>query len=117
MQRRCPRACAVVFADHIPPSASKIIPVAKWLGAPVTSGATTTTRAKDSDRQETCKLLDDALSDGELSMEEHRQRIGTATNAVTLGDLQDLLTDLQTDSTPVQRVTVESLKSPKFASR
>ncbi|MGA7051129.1 MAG: DUF1707 domain-containing protein [Mycobacterium sp.] len=89
----------------------------KWLGAPVTSGATTTTRAKDSDRQETCKLLDDALGDGELSMEEHRERIGTATKAVTLGDLQALLTDLQTDSTPVQLTTAKSPKSPKFASR
>ncbi len=89
--------------------------MAKWLGAPVTSGATTTTRAKDSDRQETCKLLDDALNDGELSMEEHRERIGTATTAVTLGDLQALLADLQTDSTPVQLATVKS--SPKFAGR
>jgi len=87
--------------------------VAKWLGATVTSGATAATRAKDSDRQETCKLLDDALNDGELSMEEHRQRISTATHAVTLGDLQALLADLQTDSTPVQLPTVTS--PTKFA--
>jgi len=80
-----------------------MIPVAKWLGAPVTSGVTTGTRAKDGDRQETCKLLDEALNDGELTMAEHRERIGAATNAVTLGDLQALLTDLQTDSTPVPR--------------
>ena len=87
--------------------------MAKWLGATVTSGATAATRAKDNDRQETCKLLDDALNDGELSMEEHRQRISTATHAVTLGDLQALLADLQTDSTPVQLATVTS--PTKFA--
>ena len=82
--------------------------MAKWLGAPVTSGATAGTRAKDGDRQETCKLLDAALDDGELSMAEHRERIGTATNAVTLGDLQALLADLQTDSTPVSPAKAKS---------
>jgi hypothetical protein len=87
--------------------------VAKWLGATVTSGATPSTRAKDNDRQGTCKLLDDALNDGELSMTEHRERIGTATNAVTLGDLQALLADLQTDSTPVLPAKVTSL--PKLS--
>ena len=61
--------------------------MAKWLGAPVTGGATSATRARDIDRQETCKLLDNALGDGELSNEEHRERVSTATNAVTLGDL------------------------------
>jgi hypothetical protein len=89
--------------------------VAKWLGAPVTGGATSTTRAKDIDRQEACKLLDNALNDGELSNEEHRERVGTATNAVTLGDLQALLADLQTDSTAVPLPTAKSL--PKFGSR
>jgi hypothetical protein len=92
-----------------------MIPVAKWLGAPVTSGVTTGTRAKDGDRQETCKLLDEALNDGELTMAEHRERIGAATNAVTLGDLQALLTDLQTDSTPVPPAKVKS--PPKFGGR
>jgi Domain of unknown function (DUF1707) len=81
--------------------------VAKWLGAPITSGATTATRARDNDRQETCKLLDDALNDGELSMTEHRERIGAATNAVTLGELQGLLADLQTDSSPVPPARVK----------
>lgn len=40
-------------------------------------------------------MLDEALSDGELSMEEHRVRVSTATNAVTLGDLRALVADLQ----------------------
>lgn len=54
-----------------------------------------TTRAKDSDRQDACSILDKALNDGELSMEEHRDRVSAATNAVTLGDLQHLVDDLQ----------------------
>ncbi|MFD6199233.1 DUF1707 domain-containing protein [Mycobacteriaceae bacterium NPDC060252] len=52
-------------------------------------------RAKDSDRNDTCKLLDDALSDGQLSMEEHRERVATATTAATLGQLSALVSDLQ----------------------
>jgi Domain of unknown function (DUF1707) len=89
--------------------------VAKWLGAPLGGGETTTTRAKDSDRQDTCKILDDALNDGELSMEEHRERVSTATNAVRLGELQALVADLQTDDTPVRLPAVNSpSKSPKF---
>ena len=43
--------------------------MAKWLGAPLGGGVTTATRAKDTDRQETCAVLDNALSDGELSGE------------------------------------------------
>lgn len=72
--------------------------MAKWLGASLTGGATTTTRAKDSDRQGTCTVLDDALADGELSAEEHRERVGAATKAVTLGDLHALVSELQTNS-------------------
>lgn len=70
----------------------------RWLGSPPrggTSGATSATRAKDSDRQGTCEILDNALNDGELSMEEHRERVGTATNAVTLSNLRALVADLQ----------------------
>ena len=53
------------------------------------------TRAKDSDRNHTCQILDTALAEGQLSMEEHRQRIAAATQAATLAELQGLLTDLQ----------------------
>jgi hypothetical protein len=74
--------------------------MAKWLGAPLGGGVTTATRAKDTDRQETCAVLDNALSDGELSGEEHRERVSKATNAVTLGDLRVLVSDLQGDNTP-----------------
>ncbi|MEZ0053756.1 hypothetical protein ABIA30_004789 [Mycobacterium sp. MAA66] len=64
--------------------------------------ATAATRAKDSDRNDTCQILDSALGDGQLSVEEHRQRVASATTAVTLGDLQALVTDLQTGNAPVQ---------------
>jgi hypothetical protein len=68
-------------------------------------------RAKDLDRQDACKILDDALNDGQLSMEEHRQRVSTATNAVTLGDLHALMSDLQTDNASVQ---LQAVNSPRF---
>ena len=60
------------------------------------------TRAKDSDRNDTCQILDTALSEGQLSMTEHGQRIKAATNAATLGDLRSLVSDLQTANAPVQ---------------
>jgi hypothetical protein len=57
---------------------------------------TSSTRAKDSDRNETCQLLDAALAEGQLSMTEHGERVKAATTAATLGQLQDLVSDLQT---------------------
>jgi Domain of unknown function (DUF1707) len=63
---------------------------------------TSGTRAKDSDRNDACQILDSALADGQLSMEEHRTRVALATGAETLGDLQSLISDLQTSSAPVQ---------------
>ena len=90
---------------------STIIPVAKWLGAPLAGGATATTRAKDGNRQDACQILDNALNDGELSMEEHRERVGAATKAVTLGDLHALVADLQADSTALQLPAAKA--SPK----
>src|SRR6185312_12500534 len=61
------------------------------------------TRAKDSDRTDACQVLDHAPSEGQLSMEEHRQRVSAATNATTLGDLQSLVTDLQMSSSTSTR--------------
>ncbi len=60
------------------------------------------TRAKDSDRNDTCQILDSALADGQLSMEEHRTRVALATQSETLGDLQSLISDLQNANAPVQ---------------
>ena len=69
---------------------------------------TASTRAKDSDRNDTCQVLDSALAEGQLSMEEHRQRVGSATNAATLGELQSLVSDLQNANAPVQLPTLKS---------
>ncbi len=66
------------------------------------------TRAKDINRQDACKILDTALNDGELSMEEHRERVSAATKAITLGDLQDLVSDLQADSSALPTATVKA---------
>jgi hypothetical protein len=68
----------------------------------VATRQTAGTRAKDDDRTKTCQILDSALGDGQLSMEEHRQRVAAATTAATLGDLQSLVGDLQTENAPVQ---------------
>ncbi|WP_081968029.1 DUF1707 SHOCT-like domain-containing protein [Mycobacterium kyorinense] len=74
---------------------------------------TTATRAKDSDRQDTCRILDGALEEGQLSMEEHRERVSAATSAVTLGDLHALVADLQTASAPVQLPSLNTTP-PRF---
>src|SRR5215212_9804049 len=62
----------------------------------VATGRPGGTRAKDSDRTATCQILDSAFAEGQLSMEEHRQRVSAATNAPTLGELESLVADLQT---------------------
>ncbi|OBH80029.1 hypothetical protein A5681_04750 [Mycobacterium scrofulaceum] len=53
------------------------------------------TRASDTDRNRTCEALDAALGDGQLSTEEHRERVSAATRATTLRELGSLLADLQ----------------------
>jgi hypothetical protein len=73
------------------------------------------TRAKDTDRNDTCQILDSALSDGQLSMEEHRQRVAGATTATTLGELQSLVSDLQTDNAPVQLPDLKKPLGPQLA--
>lgn len=71
---------------------------------------TSATRAKDSDRNDTCQILDSALAEGQLSMTEHGDRVKAATTATTLGELQALVADLQTNNAPVQLPT---LKKPR----
>lgn len=53
------------------------------------------TRAKDSDRDATCRILDNALAEGQLSGDEHRRRVTAAVTATTLGELEPLIADLQ----------------------
>jgi hypothetical protein len=75
----------------------------------VATRQTAGTRAKDSDRTDTCQILDSALSEGQLSMAEHGERVKAATNAATLGELQALVSDLQNSNAPVQ---LPNLKKP-----
>jgi hypothetical protein len=77
--------------------------------------AVAATRAKDSDREDTCRILDGALEEGQLSNEEHRQRVSAATSAVTLADLHGLVADLQTAHSPVKLPPLPS--RPKSGSR
>jgi hypothetical protein len=72
----------------------------------VATSQTASTRAKDSDRNDICQILDTALSEGQLSMTEHEQRVKAATTATTLGDLRALVSDLQTGNSPVQLPTL-----------
>jgi Domain of unknown function (DUF1707) len=53
-----------------------------------------TMRASDGDRQQVVERLRGALEDGRLSMEEFADRMGTAFQAVTYGDLAPLCADL-----------------------
>ena len=77
----------------------------------VATGQTAKTRAKDSDRTATCQILDTALSEGQLSMAEHAERVRAATNAATLGDLRSLVGDLQTANAPVQLPSFKAARS------
>jgi hypothetical protein len=79
----------------------------------VATRQTAGTRAKDSDRNDTCQILDSALADGQLSMDEHRTRVALATGAETLGDLKSLISDLQTGNAPVQLPDLK--KRPKVS--
>jgi Domain of unknown function (DUF1707) len=76
----------------------------------VATRQTAGTRAKDTDRNDTCQILDSALGEGQLSMEEHRERVKAATTATTLGELQSLVSDLQNSNAPVQ---LPDLKKPR----
>lgn len=52
-------------------------------------------RARDIDRATVASALDQAYADGQLSFEEHRDRIATARTAKTLGELHGMVADLQ----------------------
>ncbi|NOQ60829.1 hypothetical protein A5664_07530 [Mycolicibacterium fortuitum] len=80
----------------------------------VATRQTANTRAKDSDRNDTCKVLDDALGEGQLSMEEHRQRVSAATNATTLGELARLVEDLQNSNASVQMPKLAKPRLPQI---
>jgi len=73
---------------------------------------TSSTRAKDSDRNDTCQILDSALAEGQLSMAEHSERVKTATTAATLGELQSLVSDLQATKSAIQLPELSSRRLP-----
>ena len=52
-------------------------------------------RARDSDRVDTCALLDSALADGQFTEDEHASRVESAMGAKTFGELRALIGDLQ----------------------
>lgn len=54
-------------------------------------------RARDADRTAACDALDAAFGEGQIDGVEHRTRTAAALRAVTLGELQALTADLQTD--------------------
>lgn len=58
-------------------------------------GGVGSTRARDIDRVAVMAVIDDALADGQLTGEEHRERLDRARKAVLLGDLNVLTADLQ----------------------
>ena len=62
-------------------------------GSPTTTS--TRTRARDVDRSDTCAVLDSALSDGQITVDEHANRTASAMTATTLGQLDLLVRDLQ----------------------
>ncbi len=66
------------------------------------------TRATDGDRNDTCEALDAALGNGQLSTEEHRERVSAATKATTLGELRSLVADLQLHPPPEESPTSKS---------
>jgi hypothetical protein len=52
-------------------------------------------RANDADRSLVCGMVDAAYADGELDLAEHQSRISAAMAAKTRGELQHLVSDLQ----------------------
>ncbi|MGX7727852.1 DUF1707 SHOCT-like domain-containing protein [Rhodococcus sp. 2H158] len=58
------------------------------------------TRARDIDRALVCGRLDTAYTDGQLDFGEHRDRTARAMSAKTLGELADLVRDLQPPEDP-----------------
>jgi hypothetical protein len=60
-------------------------------------------RASDADRERVVTVLNAALGDGRITLEEHDERVHAALSARTLGDLVELTTDLATEGgQPIQ---------------
>ncbi|GAA5045910.1 DUF1707 SHOCT-like domain-containing protein [Nocardia callitridis] len=55
-------------------------------------------RARDSDRARASRLLDVAAAQGQLTIEEHGERVDLLAEATTIGEIRDLTSDLRPDS-------------------
>ena len=66
-----------------------------WVGERDMTTNSSRTRARDVDRSDTCAVLDAALSDGQITVDEHTTRTASAMTATTLGQLDLLVHDLQ----------------------
>ncbi|MFC5060592.1 DUF1707 SHOCT-like domain-containing protein [Actinomycetospora atypica] len=62
--------------------------------------STSRKRARDADRTATCDVLDAAFAEGQLDGVEHRERTAAAIRARTVGELHDLVEDLQAAPRP-----------------
>ena len=60
-------------------------------------------RASDADRERVAGLLGEALADGRLTVDEHRERIGILYATKTLDELTPLTADLGTERRDVER--------------
>lgn len=69
------------------------------------------TRARDADRDQVVALLEAAFVDGQLDRADYDQRVGQALAAKTLGELEPLTHDLQSDEVDV------TAESPRFGRR
>ena len=69
-------------------------------------------RARDIDRSTTATALDNAYADGQLSYEEHRLRLERARAAVTLGELDALVADLQVRTAMPPRAVPSARRGP-----
>ena len=56
-------------------------------------------RASDADRERVAGLLGEALADGRLTVDEHRERIGILYATRTIDELTPLTADLGTETT------------------
>jgi hypothetical protein len=69
-------------------------------------------RASDKERQETIDRLRGALDEGRLRMDEYLERMGTAAEAVTYGELVPLYADLPPAESPALRNAAAHVPTP-----
>lgn len=78
------------------------------------SGRTSSsTRARDIDRAQTCGLLDAGYSEGQLTNSEYNARTAAAMKAKTLGELDGLVSDLQIPAHLAEMAVREATVSPR----